>query len=408
MANKTDLRSVVFANFLGLFVFFALGAAGVSTVSAIEILKATAFDDIENWSGIDKRKALNAFRHSCNQMKTDNRAFSKNPVFGGEKADWDEVCKKAENFSGDIDAKRAETFFEANFIPFLVNDPQKKDGLFTGYFEPEFKAAKSKSNAYPVPLYGRPDDLVAFSRNQKIKSGLAYGRLENGEPQAYFTRKKIENGALKGRGLELFWLKSYVDAFFMQIQGSGRLVFENGETIRLAYAGKTGRPYTPIGAVLVKLGALEKSALSMQSIRTWLVNNPDKAREVMWHNESFVFFRKHPDSAADGPIGAQHIPLLARTSLAVDRRYWAFGTPIWLDTTAPISIDGKIENWRNLLVAQDTGSAIRGIARGDVFWGSGSKAGEIAGPMQAPARMIVLLPHKLAVKLKLTGAMVQQ
>lgn len=408
MASKTDLISVVCANVVGLFIFFALGAFSVNTVSAAEILKETAFANIENWPSINKSRAFTAFRHSCNQMKTDHRAFSKNPVFGGEKADWEDVCEKVESYDGNIDSKQAGRFFESNFIPFVVNDPQKSEGLFTGYFEPEFDAAKSKSDAYPVPLYGRPDDLIAFSKEQKQESGLAYGRLVDGKPQAYFTRKKIENGALEGQGLELFWLGSYVDAFFMQIQGSGRLVFENGEKLRLTYAGKTGRPYTPIGAVLVKMGALEKSALSMQSIRTWLENNPGKAREVMWHNESFVFFRKHPDSSAEGPVGAQLVPLLARTSLAVDRRYWAFGTPIWLDTTAPISVDGKTEKWRNLLVAQDTGSAIRGIARGDVFWGSGNKAGEIAGPMQAPARMIVLLPHKLAAKLKLAGAKAQR
>ncbi len=364
------------------------------------VLEKISFSQIAGWSEGDKTKSLMAFVRSCNQMQKDNRAFSKSPKFGGTYNDWRKVCALSQELGKKPAPAKITGFFQKNFTPLRVNDPKRKEGLFTGYFEPVVKGSLSRSPEYPVPVYSRPDDLVAFSKTQEQQSGLRYGRLVKGKPTAYFTRQEIEQGLFKGKNLELVWLQNMADAFFMQVQGSGRVELPDGSVIRLAYAGKTGLPYTAIGAVLIEDGELEKAAVSMQSIRKWISHNPSKAQGLMWKNKSFVFFRQLPETDPSlGPVGAQLVNLTPKTSLAIDRRYWSLGTPIWLDTKILLDKTNTLQTWRSLLVAQDTGSAIRGYARGDVFWGSGEKAAIIAGQMKAAGQMIVLLPNALAKKL---------
>jgi len=369
-------------------------------VQAGPILTKISFDQIDGWSKADKTASLRAFSRSCVQMKQDNRAFSKGPAFGGTYKDWREVCAGLLKLGKEPDSKSITTFFENNFTPLAVNDPNLKQGLFTGYFEPVVKGSLSPGKDYNVPVYKRPADLVTFSKDQAQASGLRYGRLIDGKPVAYFTRKEIEQGLLEGQNLEIVWLKSPVDAFFMHIQGSGRVQLPDGKSIRLAYGGKSGLAYTAIGAVLIANGEMEKSMVSMQTIRRWMKDNPDKARELMWHNKSFIFFRKLPDTDPGlGPVGAQLVNLTPQKSLAVDRRYWALGTPVWLDTKINTKQSENLQTWRSLLIAQDTGSAIRGYSRGDVFWGSGDDAALIAGQMKSAGKMIALLPKALAEKL---------
>lgn len=364
------------------------------------VLEKIKFSQIEGWGDVDKTKSLMAFLRSCAQMKQDNRAFSKNPRFGGTYNDWRQVCNLSEQLGKNPAPAKITRFFQDNFTPLRVNDPDRKEGLFTGYFEPIVKGNLKRSPEYQIPIYSRPDDLVVFSKVQEQKSGLRYGRLVGGKPTAYFTRQEIEQGLFKGKNLEIVWLKSLADAFFMQVQGSGRVELPDGSVIRLAYAGKTGLPYTAIGAVLIVDGELEKAAVSMQSIRKWILQNPSKAQNLMWKNKSFVFFRRLPEiDPSLGPVGAQLVNLTPKTSLAIDRRYWSLGTPVWLDTAISLDETNTSQTWRSLLVAQDTGSAIRGFSRGDVFWGSGEKAAIIAGQMKAAGKMIVLLPNVLAEKL---------
>ena len=361
------------------------------------ILTPINFDQLTGWSTIDKTGSMKAFRRSCAQMKEDNRAFSKNPIFGGTRKDWEKVCTVAFELGESPSQKQIAHFFEQQFMPMSVRDPNSKNGLFTGYFEPTVKGSITRSPRYNIPLYKRPDDLVVFDKAQEKQSGLRYGRLMDGQPTPYFTRQEIEQGLFEGKNLELVWLKERADAFFLQIQGSGRVELTNGDTMRLAYAGKTGLPYTAIGAVLINDGELEREAVSMQTIRDWMDKNPKKSQQLMWKNQSFVFFRELQgiDSAL-GPVGAQMVSLTPNHSLAIDRRYWAFGTPVWLDTKVTNENSGILEPWQSLLIAQDTGSAIRGIVRGDVFWGNGKKAATIAGNMKSSGTMIVLLPKKLA------------
>lgn len=375
--------------------------AGVAMAQTNQVLKKIEFQQIPGWDSADKTDSLMAFVRSCAQMKEDNRAFSKMPKFGGTYQDWQTVCQQSEILiKTKPDAAQVTRFFQDQFVPLQVIDPDRKEGLFTGYFEPVVKGSLSRSSEFPVPVYKRPDDLVVFSKFQEQQSGLRYGRLVSNKPTVYFTRREIEKGLFEGKNLELVWFKNLADAFFMQVQGSGRVELPDGRELRLAYAGKTGLPYTAIGGVLVNDGELEKATLSMQTIQKWISDNPSKAKELMWKNKSFVFFRQLPKTDPKlGPVGAQHVNLTPNTSLAIDRRYWAFGTPIWLDTKISLGNSKDLQTWRSLLVAQDTGSAIRGYARGDVFWGSGDEAGIIAGQMKAAGQMTVLLPKLLAEKL---------
>jgi membrane-bound lytic murein transglycosylase A len=364
------------------------------SAAAKPILEPTTFEDIAGWDAADHKTALAAFRRSCAEIETSGSAFARKVLFGGTRRDWLAICEKLKS------AKDPRTFFEAAFTPLVVRDPVRPDGLFTGYYEPEAQGSLKPGGAFKVPIYAKPADLVAFDAKTAKRLGLAYGRLVDGKAEGYFTRREIEEGALKGRGLELLWLKDWADAFFMQVQGSGRVRLPDGQVIRLGYAGKTGQPYTGIGGVLVERGILTRDDMSMQAIRAWMRQNPKDARALMWENMSFVFFREVPvDDLELGPPGAQKVALTPLHSLAVDRSLWMFGTPVWLDTQAPKGESGKLTPFRSLLVAQDTGTAIKGHARGDVFWGAGEEAALTAGHMKSPGRMIVLLPRALAKRL---------
>jgi len=368
-----------------------LAMANPMTARAAAILEPLAFSTIEGWAQDDHAAALQTFRRSCAEIVAEGQAFGRTVAFGGHREQWIGVCKAAQT------ATNARGFFEENFQPLKVNDPGRTEGLFTGYYEPEAEGSRTPSKAYPVPLYGKPADLVTFEGATEKRLGLRYGRMIAGKPQPYFTREEIEHGALAGRGLEIAWLRDWADAFFMQIQGSGRVRFTDGIVIRLAYAGKSGQPYTGIGGVLVERGAFTRDEMSMQATRAWMAKDERAARQLMWENKSFVFFREvELGDPKLGPPGAQKVPLTPRRSLAVDRSFWMFGTPVWLDTTTPSGPEARMEIFRHLMIAQDTGTAIKGHARGDVFWGAGEQAALTAGHMKSPGRMIVLLPNEIA------------
>jgi len=357
------------------------------------------FSALPGWAQADHRAALKAFRRSCGVMM--GAPFRKVSRFGGRREDWRAACTAAARTA---DTRRAaRNFFERHFLPVTLQRPGRASGLFTGYYEPEAEGALKPDEHYRYPLLSRPDDLVAFTPAEARVAGTRYGRRVGGRPVPYFTRREIESGALKGRGLEIVWLKSLADAFFIQIQGSGRIRLREGGVLRLSYAAKSGRPYTPVGRILVERGEIPRERMSMQAIRAWMARNPDRARELLWRNESYVFFRvvKLPDPRL-GAFGAQGVQLAPEVSLAVDWRFWAYGTPVWLDTRVPDGSGAGTRPFRRLMVAQDTGSAIRGAIRGDIYFGFGERAGRRAGHMKAPGFMAVLLPtrlaHRLAVK----------
>ena len=374
-----------------------LAASAAMTSAHPTYLRSIGFADLSGWRDDDHAAAFAAFQRSCGEILEHGAAFGRIPAYGGERADWLEVCQRALAWQ-----EPARQFFESEFVPVKVSDPERPQGLFTGYFEPEVKGSRTMGGPYQVPIYRRPPDLEAFDAAARQATGLAYGRRIGNTPVPYHSRKEIETGALAGRGLELVWLTDWADGFFLHIQGSGRVRLEDGSLMRLAFAAKTGLPYTAVGGILAKRGDIPPDEVSMQSIRDWMAKHPEAARELMWQNRSYVFFREIETSdPALGPPGAQNVALTPLRSLAVDRAYWAFGTPIWLDADVPSGPSGALQPLRRLLIAQDTGSAIKGRVRGDVFWGAGEAAATVAGHMQSPGVMVALLPKAVAAQLGL-------
>ena len=376
--------------------FALLAGAAMSAAQKTGKLRAVPFPAIAGWERGGQLAALRAFRRSCGQMM--RRPFRHHPRYGGTRADWVMPCVAARHVSDT--EKAARRFFERYFTPVTVQPSASPSGIFTGYFEPEVQGSLKKSKDFPWPVHARPHDLVRFTPAEERALGLRYGRRLKGRAAPYYTREEIEKGALDGRGLEVVWLKSIVDRFFMQVQGSGRVRLKEGGVLRLSYGGKSGHPFTGIGRKMLEKGLIKRSQLSMQGIRAWLKAHPRQAREIMWLNRSYIFFR--PVRLGDprlGAYGAQGVQLAPLTSLAVDYHFWPYGAPVWLDTRAPVHGGRGFAAFRRLMVAQDTGSAIRGAVRGDIYFGFGDEAGARAGRMNAKGRMIVLLPKRLARRL---------
>jgi membrane-bound lytic murein transglycosylase A len=323
------------------------------------------------------------------------------PVYGTA-GDWSAVCQSADAAEPD-GAAAARAWFEANLEPFSASNHGRRDGLFTGYYEPELQASLVHEGPYQTPLLRRPADLVSVNLGDfrpDLKGRRIAGRVAGGRLVPFATRGEITSGALDTKKLALAWVKNPVDAFFLQIQGSGRLDLPGGSVLRVGYDGQNGWPYTAIGRVLREIGALDPKAISMQTIRAWLESHPGEAQSIMDKNASYVFFKKlKVTDPSLGPPGAEGVPLTPGVSLAVDRKFHALGVPIWLDTTLPTDEAGTPgEAFRRLMIAQDTGGAIRGPVRGDVFFGFGTKATELAGRMKQKGRFFVLLPNVLAAR----------
>ena len=370
-----------------------LWAPASHTAVAAVVTERISFAELSGWTADRHGEAFAAFRRSCQAL-----AKVRKPTFAGISISpeaWSAVCRQAATIDSPSDAD-ARAFFERHFTPFAVGDDRGRDGLFTGYFEPEYRGARTPSVQYIFPLLRKPPELVHIGAGRlKARSGepMTYASMASGTPKPFFTRREIDNGALAGRGLELVYLESPIDAFFAHVQGSARIRLAEGGVMRVGFAAKNGHPYTAIGKVLVDAGEIALKDVSMQTIRAWLSANPDRADQVMWQNDSYIFFREVTEVDEDlGPVGAAQVPLTPGRSLAVDKAIHAYGLPVWVETTAPSGPNGAREPFRRLMVTQDTGSAIIGAVRGDVFWGSGDRAGEIAGLMKDPGRMYVLVP----------------
>ena len=308
---------------------------------------------------------------------------------GTVRVDWRQACAAAERVPRGDD-RSARAFFAGWFTPYAVFGDEGSDGTFTGYYEAELKGSWTRHDAYRIPIYARPDDLVRIDPGklrESQKGARITVRVADGRLVPNPSRAEIDAGALAGRGLEILWVDDAVDAFFLHIQGSGRVAMEDGAVVRLGFAAKNGHPYTAIGRELIAEGVIEAADISMQTIRAWLADNPSRAPAMMARNASYIFFRR---LAGEGPIGAQGVPLTPGRSLAVDPRFVPLGAPVWIDTIDPVAPD---EPLRRLVVAQDTGSAILGPVRGDLFWGFGEWAAKRAGSMKGRGRLFVLLPR---------------
>ena len=358
-------------------------------------LVPAAFGDLRGWTDDNQAAAAAALRRSCArwQRLPANRPLGRTGI-AGTVGDWRPICAEALALPPDA-AAPARAFFETHFRPYAVAMGGKTEGLFTGYYEAALRGSPRPDGEFKTPLLAKPDDLVMVDLG-RFRDDLAgeriAGRVVDGRLLPYATRADIDAGALAGRDLELIWVDDPVDAFFLQIQGSGRVALPDGSDLRVGYAGHNGHPYFAIGRELIRRGALTRETVSMQSIRQWLADNPDQAAEVMQLNASFIFFRPLD---TDGPLGAQGVVLTPGRSLAVDRRHVPLGLPIWLDASAPSADGSEDRPLRRLMVAQDTGGAIRGPVRGDVYWGGDAAAAEIAGRMKHPGRWYLLLPRSL-------------
>lgn len=353
-------------------------------------LTPVSFADMPGWRRDDPGPALFAFRRSCAiwQKRPGDRPTHPDSAYSTTAADWHAACAALPPPGGT--AARARAYFERHFQPFAVTDRGKPTGLFTGYFEPLLYGSRSRHGAYQTPLYRRPESLVSVDLGRfrdSLRGERIAGRVEDGRLVPFADRSAIERGALAGRGLELLYVDDPVDAFFLHVQGSGQVELESGERIRLGYAGQNGHSYYAIGRALIDMGALSRETVSLQSIRAWLTANPRKAVALMRENPSFVFFR---ELDGPGPLGAEGTPLTPGRSMAVDRRFLPLGTPLWLDIEDPREAGQRL---RRLVVAQDVGGAIRGVVRGDLFWGAGKQAAAAAGAMRSQGRKWILLPR---------------
>lgn len=309
------------------------------------------YSDLDGWQDDDHRAALSTFIDTCSLLKD---------------PDWTPICRLAPDAMTSEAAARS--FFEMLFRPVIIG---AAPALFTGYYEPELAGSPIRTPRYAYPIYARPPEVQ--------------------DGQQWLDRSAIEtSGALRGRGLEIAWLEDPVEVFFLQVQGSGRIRMPDGRALRVGYGGRNGHPYRSVGKELIRLGILDEHSASAQSIKAWVRGNPVMGSELLRHNASFVFFRRLPDLPPEkGPIGAMGRSITTMRSLAVDPVFTPLGAPVWLEK------DGR-NPLRRLMIAQDTGGAIKGAQRADIFFGTGFQAGEEAGTIKDSGRMVVLLPIERA------------
>ena len=360
------------------------------------ILSPVGFEDLPGWNADRHAEALPALLRSCARfLKLPPGKALGARIPGAIAADIQPACQAAQALPPGHDLA-ARSFFEQWFQPWSVANNDETDGLFTGYFEIELQGSIARNDTYNVPVYRKPDDHVTVNLGEfdpELSGRSFVGRVEAGKLKPYFARGDIEKGMLAGRGLELVWLADPLEAFMLHVQGSGRVTLADGRTTRIGFAAHNGHRYKSIGRELIDRGELEVHAASWPGIRAWLDLNPDKAAELLAVNRRYIFFA---EVLGEGPIGAQGVALTAGRSMAVDTRYIPLGLPLWLDTTMP---GGDAAPLQRLMLAQDTGSAIKGPVRGDFFWGTGDSALEYAGRMKSRGRYFILLPKLLANRL---------
>ena len=347
-------------------------------------LRAVAFTELPGWNDDAQAAAWVAFIAQCPTLLAQPAGA---PI-------WQDPCTAASLATPDNDAA-ARAFFEGHFTPYSVSAPDGRDtGLVTGYYEPLLRGSHHRDERYRYPLYAPPDDLLRVELVDlfpELEDKRVRGRIDGKRVVPYWTRADIEAGRAPLAGKELVWVDDAIDAFFLHIQGSGRVTLKEGDIIRVGYADQNGQPFRSIGRLLVERGELTLASASMQAIKQWGRDHPDKLPSLLAENPSYVFFREivpDPKAGIDGPIGSLGVPLLAQRAIAVDPRAIPLGAPVYLATTYPLSE----KPLARLVMAQDTGGAIKGALRADFFWGFGESAGEQAGRMRQPGKMWLLWP----------------
>lgn len=380
--------------------FFLTGCAAGPTSTTPSVpagdlnITPTTFRALPEWQNDDFKDFAQAYNRSCGRIlkKGSQSNFGSNSKFG-KAQEWQIACRKFKKVNQNS-AQDIRAFFEANFTPYTARAGSKTEGLFTGYYEASLNGSRTRKGPYQYPLRARPSDLVMVQLGDfrdELKGQRIAGRVKGGRLKPYETHAEILAGKLpKGQDKTLVWVDSPIDAFFIQIQGSGVVAMDDGSVMRVGYAGQNGHPYYAVGRELVKRGALRKDEVSLQTIRAWMKANPNDAQDLMTTNKSYVFFREIEGA---GPVGGEGLALTAMRSLAIDRSIIPYGMPVWLNAAHPKGAGVKPIN--RLMVTQDTGGAIRGPVRGDFFWGYGSAAENLAGEMKSKGRYWFLLPKSL-------------
>lgn len=355
------------------------------------IIRPVSFSNCPGWYQDDQASAFSAFRRSAdyaehNSYNSGSLGISfqaLQPVFA------------AARLLPNPDTAEARAFFEKHFVPCRID----AEGFVTAFYEPEIAASRTPDAHFTVPFLKKPDDLVKVTDENRpagMDVSYAFARQTAHGVEEYDDRRAIEQGSLNGRGLELAYVADRVDAFFAHVQGAAKLKLTDGSFMRITYAAKAGHPFTGIGRILVAEGEIPADKISMQTIRQWLKDHPEKADDLIWQNRSYVFFREAPvDDPNVGQIAAAKVPLTAGRSIAVDRLLHTFGTPFFVDAPTVTEFDNA--PFSRLMIAQDTGTAIVGPARGDLFAGSGDVAGEIAGGIKSKADFYALVPRALVI-----------
>ncbi|HBR68960.1 MAG TPA: murein transglycosylase [Rhodospirillaceae bacterium] len=377
--------------FLSLVLLLSLaGCAGVEKEEKPPlVLKPAGFSDLPGWEQDDMSGGIAALKKSCERIKksSPDKAFGPLPE-AGKAVEWQGMCIDLQALDV-ANAEATRNFMQRHFTPYEVWAGKEREGLFTGYYEASLRGSRTRHGPYQVPLYTRPDDLVMVQLGdfrEELKGQRIAGRVVDGNLKPYEDRAAIVAGNWPHNDKVMVWVDSPVDAFFVQIQGSGVVQLDDGGVMRIGYAGQNGHVYYAIGRELIARGHLTKENVSMQAIREWLTANPAEGEEVMNTNRSYVFFH---ELEGEGPLGGENVALTPGRSLAVDRSLIPYGVPLWVDIEEPVPGAGKL---RRLMIAQDTGGAITGPVRGDVFWGYGAKAEAMAGPMKSRGRYWMLLP----------------
>ena len=352
--------------------------------------------DLEGWDNDDHAAAFATFLASCRTLDVRQRHGRELTAIPAALKD---ICERARE-AIPLDEDGAKKFFEDNFSPVRINKLGDTDGFLTGYYEPIIPGSRVPTGEFTAPLYRRPPNLVAAGRRRLgdafPSKGVFVGRrVGRRKIVPYYDRGQIEDGALDGWHLEICYLHDQVDVLFAQIQGSARIRLEDGTILRVNYDSHNGWPYTPVGRVLVAGKIMTTDQVSMQSIRDWMEANPDQAKDVRRQNKSYVFFRITDLATEDEAVGGEGVQLVPGRSIAIDRSLHAYGTPFFIQADLPIANEKAATKFDRLVIAQDTGSAIIGPARADIYFGAGDEAARIAGRIKNPGDFVMLLPREL-------------
>jgi membrane-bound lytic murein transglycosylase A len=354
-----------------------------------------AWADIAGWREDDHLQAYKAFRVSCKPIAAQRNLPADPKALGISLRDPCRAAKALDLSNG----ARARAFFEEHFLPLRIARLGEDQGFVTGYYEPVIEGSKTQTDVYNVPVYRRPSNLFVRGVRQGAvglpNKGQVFRKIGRRKLVPYYDRAEIEDGAIAGRGLEICWLKDQTDLLFTQIQGSARVRLEDGSTLRINYDAHNGYPYTPVGRILIERNIIPRDQMSMQKIREWMEQNPEGANELRRQNKSYVFFREVQLSDNDEAVGAQGVPLTPGRSIAVDKALHVYGTPFFIEGELPIESERSKTPFRRLMIGQDTGSAIVGPARADLYFGAGLDAGKVSGRIRHNARFVILVPKSL-------------